>query len=227
MKVTEGADAGKRNDLFATHPTSAARRDELLAMAGNKGGDKGEDRFRKAIAPLRLGWLLDEVKRGQYEESLVLFNRMLRDDGDDAEVLFARGDFKHAAGRLHEPDRPPAAGRTRAPRYSVGAFRRPPRTEAPGAIRSDTRHEEARRDRADGRATRAAGGRGAGRMASPLVGFEPLWVAINGFNPLKAGGPGSTPRVDAWISVVTLLDEPGTAPRRDSRLRAASLGNPW
>ena len=37
-------------------------------------------------------WLKDEVRRGQYEESLVLFGRMLSRDPDDAQVLFARGD---------------------------------------------------------------------------------------------------------------------------------------
>jgi predicted Zn-dependent protease len=92
LQVTGGKDAGKRNDIFDTHPTSAGRRDELLALAGGDGGNKGEASFRKAIAPLRFGWLQDEVKRGQYEESLVLFNRMLKHDANDAEVLFARGE---------------------------------------------------------------------------------------------------------------------------------------
>jgi beta-barrel assembly-enhancing protease len=92
LKVTGGKDAGKRNDIFDTHPTSAGRRDELLALAGAAGGDKGEDRYRKAIAPLRLGWLRDEIKRGQYEESLVLFERMLQREPKDAEALYARGE---------------------------------------------------------------------------------------------------------------------------------------
>jgi tetratricopeptide (TPR) repeat protein len=41
---------------------------------------------------MRLGWLQDEVKRGQYEESLILFGRLLRSDAQDAEVLYARGE---------------------------------------------------------------------------------------------------------------------------------------
>jgi tetratricopeptide (TPR) repeat protein len=52
----------------------------------------GADRLRNAIAPLRFGWLQDEVKRGQYEESLVLFGRMLQKNPKDAEVLYARGE---------------------------------------------------------------------------------------------------------------------------------------
>jgi predicted Zn-dependent protease len=92
LRITGGKEAGKSGDIFDTHPTSAGRRDELLALAGGAGGDTGEERWRKAIAPLRLGWLQDEVRRGQYEESLVLFDRMLKRDEKDAEVLFARGE---------------------------------------------------------------------------------------------------------------------------------------
>jgi predicted Zn-dependent protease len=92
MQVTGGKDAGKHNEIFSTHPTSAGRRDELLALAGEPRGDKGEQRYRQAIASMRLGWLQDEVKRGQYEESLVLFERMLKHDPQDGEVLYARGE---------------------------------------------------------------------------------------------------------------------------------------
>jgi predicted Zn-dependent protease len=94
MKVTGGKEAGKRNDIFASHPTTEGRRDELLALAGGKGGDKGEDRYRRTIAPLRFGWIQDEIKRGQYEESLLLFERLLARDPQDAEALFARGEIQ-------------------------------------------------------------------------------------------------------------------------------------
>lgn len=92
MKVTGGEKAGTRGEMFETHPTTAGRRDELLQLAGGRGGETGEDQLRQAIAPLRLGWIQDEVKRGQYEESLVLFDRMLGRRQDDAEVLYGRGE---------------------------------------------------------------------------------------------------------------------------------------
>jgi hypothetical protein len=92
LKVTGGEDAGSRQDIFATHPTTAGRRDELRQMAGNGGGDLGADRLRQAIAPLRLSWLQDEIKRGQYEESLVLLDRMVARDAQDVEALYARGE---------------------------------------------------------------------------------------------------------------------------------------
>lgn len=92
MKVTGGKKAGTQGDMFETHPTTAGRRDELLALAGDRGGDSGDDRLARAIAPLRLGWIQDEVKRGQYEESLVLFDRMLQRRPGDAEARYGRGE---------------------------------------------------------------------------------------------------------------------------------------
>lgn len=92
LQVTGGKNVGNRGDLFETHPTTAGRRDELLQLAGNAGGMTGAESYRKAIAPLRFGWLQDEVKRGQYEESVLLLDRMLRKDDKDADVLYARGE---------------------------------------------------------------------------------------------------------------------------------------
>ncbi len=92
MKVTGGEEEGKRNVMFATHPPTAHRRDDLLELAGTAGGKTAEAEYRKAIAPLRFGWIQDEIKRGQYEESLVLFNRLLVRDAADNEVLYARGE---------------------------------------------------------------------------------------------------------------------------------------
>jgi tetratricopeptide (TPR) repeat protein len=92
LKITGGEDAGKRNALFATHPPVANRRDELLKLAGESGGSLRAAEYRQAIAPLRFGWIEDEIKRGQYEESLVLFDRMLTRDAQDVEVLYARGE---------------------------------------------------------------------------------------------------------------------------------------
>lgn len=105
MKVTGGKDAGKQGDIFDTHPVTAGRRDELMELAGTAGGVTGEERYRAVIAPFRLGWLQDEVKRGQYEESLVLFDRMLKKEPQDAEVLFARGEVYRLRGEPGDAER--------------------------------------------------------------------------------------------------------------------------
>lgn len=92
LKVTGGEEAGSRNALFATHPPTANRRDELLNMAGEGGGKLNAAEYRQVTAPLRFDWICDEIQRGQYEESLVLFNRLLTREPQDAQVLYARGE---------------------------------------------------------------------------------------------------------------------------------------
>jgi len=125
LRITGGKDAGKRGDMFETHPTTAGRRDQLLQLAGDAGGITGADPYRKVIAPLRLGWLQDEVKRGQYEESLVLFDRMLAKQPGDSEVLYARGEvhrLRDEAGDLERALSDLDAA-SRAPKAPVETFR--------------------------------------------------------------------------------------------------------
>lgn len=98
MKVTEGKDAGRTGEIFDTHPATAERRDELRQLAEGHGGRTDEDRLRKAIAPLRFGWIQDEIKRGQYEESVILFDRMLKHDPRDVQALYARGEVRRLRG---------------------------------------------------------------------------------------------------------------------------------
>jgi predicted Zn-dependent protease len=94
LKVRGGEDAGKRSVMFATHPPAADRRDELLKLAGDAGGRLGAEDLEAVVAPLRLDWLQEEIRRGQFEESLELFNRKLQQRPDDAEYLYARGEVR-------------------------------------------------------------------------------------------------------------------------------------
>lgn len=92
LKITGGENAGKRSPMLATHPPAETRRDELLKLAGSDAGTIGELQLRKVVAPFRLSWLQDEVRRGQYEESLVLLDRLLARSADDAQLLYARAE---------------------------------------------------------------------------------------------------------------------------------------
>jgi beta-barrel assembly-enhancing protease len=104
LKVTGGADAGKRSLMFATHPPVENRRDELLKLAGGGGGKTNAAEFADIVASHRFGWLQDEVRRGQYEESIVLLNRMLQRAPDDARALYARGEvYRLRAGAADAP----------------------------------------------------------------------------------------------------------------------------
>jgi beta-barrel assembly-enhancing protease len=92
LKIRGGDDAGKRSPMMATHPPADTRRNDLLQLAGDMPGRIAAPEFEVAIAPHRFEWLQDEIKRGQFEESLVLFSRMIKNNGSDASLHFARGE---------------------------------------------------------------------------------------------------------------------------------------
>jgi predicted Zn-dependent protease len=92
LKVTGGEDVGQRSVLFATHPPAGERRDALLQLAGDGGGRLGVGELEQVVGPHRLEWLQEEIRRGQYEESLELFDRKLRQAPDDPQYLYARGE---------------------------------------------------------------------------------------------------------------------------------------
>jgi beta-barrel assembly-enhancing protease len=105
QQVTGGEDAGKHSPMFATHPPTQGRRDELIRLAGTRGGEVRADEFVRAMAPQRFDWLQEEIRRGQFEESLVLFNRMLTRDPADAQLLFARGEVYRLRDRSEDLQR--------------------------------------------------------------------------------------------------------------------------
>ena len=98
LKITGGENVGERSAMFTTHPPVGDRRNELLALAGAGGGVVAATQYQRVIAPLRLSWLRDEIKRGQYEESLVLFDRLLAAKPQDGELLYARGEVLRLRG---------------------------------------------------------------------------------------------------------------------------------
>ena len=105
LKVTGGEDAGRRSPMFASHPPPENRRNTLLALAGNGRGESGADTFREAVARHRLTWLQDEIRRGQYEESLALFDRLLVQRPADAELRYARGEVFRTRGAADDGPR--------------------------------------------------------------------------------------------------------------------------
>jgi predicted Zn-dependent protease len=103
LKVTGGEDAGRRSPMMATHPPAETRRDDLLKLAGSAPGQTGTKEFQLITTAHRLEWLQDEIKRGQYEESLILFDRMLKQNKTDAQLYFARGEvYRQRAGETDD-----------------------------------------------------------------------------------------------------------------------------
>ncbi|GIL05125.1 MAG: hypothetical protein BroJett031_16450 [Betaproteobacteria bacterium] len=89
-----GGDPSRRSPMFASHPASDERRDALLQWAGDAGGDTGEARFAEQLAPLQFDLLDDELKRGQYDEALVLLDRMVARQPQRAELKYFRGETR-------------------------------------------------------------------------------------------------------------------------------------
>lgn len=99
LKVKGGADAGTSSPFMASHPPLATRRDDLLKLAGDKTGHVGTTEFQRVAAQHRMGWLQDEIKRGQYEESLILLDRLIAQNKTDPQILYTRGEvYRMRAG---------------------------------------------------------------------------------------------------------------------------------
>ena len=99
MKVRGGDDVGHRSPMFATHPPAGDRRDALLKIAGDAGGRLGADELDRVLAPHRFEWLQEELRRGQFEESLELSNRKLKVRPEDPQWLYARGEALRLRGK--------------------------------------------------------------------------------------------------------------------------------
>jgi tetratricopeptide (TPR) repeat protein len=52
----------------------------------------GEEALRAALRPHRAAWLDGELARGEYDESLVLINRLLQFEPSSGELLFFQGE---------------------------------------------------------------------------------------------------------------------------------------
>lgn len=94
LSAGAGGDPAKRNALFASHPPSDERQATLEKLAAGAGGDRGEERYHQAIAAILPDLLDDELKRAQYDESIVLFTRLC---GARPQV----GSLRHARGEAY------------------------------------------------------------------------------------------------------------------------------
>lgn len=71
-----GGDPAKKSVMFATHPPSDERGTELARLAGDRSGFRGEDEYARQLRPFLIDLLDDELRRGQYDETLVLLDRL-------------------------------------------------------------------------------------------------------------------------------------------------------
>lgn len=105
IRARPGADQEAGVPMFATHPAPEERQQTLAALAKDyPGGATHETVWRDRTKPFRREWLVEEVKRGQFEESIALFTRMLARFPDDPDFLYARGEAYRLRGTESDVD---------------------------------------------------------------------------------------------------------------------------
>jgi beta-barrel assembly-enhancing protease len=97
-----GEEVSSTNILFASHPPAEERR-EVLSTAAKRdwpgAARLGADEYRAVLAPHRMGFLQDEVRRRRFGESLVLFDRLLKSSPRDGQVQYFKGEAYRLRGR--------------------------------------------------------------------------------------------------------------------------------
>ena len=82
-----------RSPMFATHPSPEERQESLKRLADSMpGGAANAEAWREKTRPFMREWLADEIRRGQYEESIALLTRMIARFPGHAEFVYARGE---------------------------------------------------------------------------------------------------------------------------------------
>ena len=106
LELKERPDGGARNPLFATHPAPEDRQQELAALAATyEGGMTNAAEWQKRVQPFLRDWLIEEVKRGQHEETIALLSRLARDIPSRPEYLVARGETYRLRGGKEDFDK--------------------------------------------------------------------------------------------------------------------------
>ncbi|HET9023128.1 MAG TPA: M48 family metallopeptidase [Burkholderiaceae bacterium] len=100
LKARPNADAATSSVLFASHPPSDERRDTLRTL-GKAEGVKAEQAYREQMVAWQIEFLEDEIKRGQYPETIALLDRKLTLEPQRPDLLYARAE----ARRLRAQDK--------------------------------------------------------------------------------------------------------------------------
>lgn len=105
LKAREGKDPEQISPLFATHPSPPERRETLGQYASAMpGGSRSEESYAEQTQRFLDDWLQDEIKRGQYAESLALLSRLLSRKSSEGLVRFHRGEVYRLRGESGDQD---------------------------------------------------------------------------------------------------------------------------
>jgi tetratricopeptide (TPR) repeat protein len=93
LAAGHGGDPAEKSLLFASHPGIEERQQTLEKLGADGAGVVGADEFRARVDPLLWTLLEDELQRAEYEQSLVLLDRLVA-------LRPARGDLRYFRGEL-------------------------------------------------------------------------------------------------------------------------------
>jgi len=95
VAAAPNADIARANPMFATHPASDERSATLARLAeSSTGGKLGAAEYAAALEGVRLALLEDELKRGQYAQTVVLMDRLVSLQPDGSELFYCRGEAR-------------------------------------------------------------------------------------------------------------------------------------
>lgn len=103
----EAGGESAKSVFFATHPTTEERIATLRKLADKTAETRsswteGREEYLLATKPFRKEWLREEVQKGNYKGSMVLLNRLLKDQDDSAEVHFFLGEVYRLRGEKED-----------------------------------------------------------------------------------------------------------------------------
>ncbi|MDO8933482.1 MAG: M48 family metallopeptidase [Rhodocyclaceae bacterium] len=105
VRARDGKESDQTTSLFSTHPAPPERRDALEQLARSlPGGSKGAEAYAAHTGRFLDEWLHDEVKRGQYAESLALLSRHIAAGNSTGLMTFHRGEVYRLRGQVGDQE---------------------------------------------------------------------------------------------------------------------------
>jgi beta-barrel assembly-enhancing protease len=105
LSAGAGGDPAKRNVLFATHPGIEERQIQLAQLSQSDQGTLGQAEYYAKLEPLMWDLMEDEIKRAQYDESIVLFDRLCRNRAQRGDVRYFRGEARRIRAQGDDLDK--------------------------------------------------------------------------------------------------------------------------
>lgn len=99
-----GGDPAKRSLMWATHPGVDERQARLEKLTVSDTGDNGEARYLERIEPMLWSLGEEELKRAQYDESIVLFDRLGTRRPQRGDLRWFSGEARRLRGQAGDVD---------------------------------------------------------------------------------------------------------------------------